>query len=116
MPEYIIIGLAAWRLAHMLVKEAGPFDIFVRLRHLVGISQIVIQDERGTDIAWTAANTFAEGLMCIWCVSVWTAALLSLSSLLPVVGIAFMWLNRILALSAGAIIVQEVLAVIRGSE
>lgn len=50
----LILALFAWRLAYMLVKEAGPFEIFTRLR----------------------AVTTAGGLLtCIYCCSVWTALL-----------------------------------------
>lgn len=47
-----IIGLAAWRLAWMLVKEDGPGDVFKRLR----------------------AQTTLGGLLgCVHCLSFWLA-------------------------------------------
>lgn len=50
----LILALFAWRLAYMLVKEAGPFDIFTRLR---------------------AVTTLGDLLICVNCLSVWTALL-----------------------------------------
>lgn len=48
----VIIGLAAWRLAWMLVKEVGPLDVFKRLR----------------------ARTKLGGLLkCVHCLSFWLA-------------------------------------------
>lgn len=52
--DLLILAAFAWRLAYMLVKEAGPFDIFTRLR---------------------AVTTLGGLLMCVNCMSVWTAAL-----------------------------------------
>jgi hypothetical protein len=109
--DYVIVALAA-----LFVKEQGPFDIFARLRRRVGIQQVVVNGAHGPDIAWMAAGSLAEGLMCVWCTSVWCAALLVIGGLLPVVGIGFVWFGRILAVSAGAILVQELQAALRGSE
>lgn len=105
--DYLIYALAAWRLAYMLVKEQGPFNVFGRLRRRIGIEQIVVNGAQGAEIAWVAANTVAEALMCVWCTSVWCAAFLVLGSLLPVIDIVILWLARIMAISAGAIIVHE---------
>jgi len=50
--KVIILALAAWRLAYMLTNEAGPFGIFAWIRERVG-----------------------GALECVYCCSVWTAAL-----------------------------------------
>lgn len=52
LEQIVIIGLAAWRLAYMLVKEDGPFEVFVRLRK---------RAER------------LKLLECVYCVTVWLA-------------------------------------------
>lgn len=49
----IVLGLASWRLASLLVQEAGPWDVLARLR---------------------AVNDLGGALSCLWCASVWTAA------------------------------------------
>lgn len=55
----ILIGLAGYRLASLLVNEAGPWNIFERLRDKI----IPVGEVKG----------FLPGvLICIWCCSVWT--------------------------------------------
>jgi len=116
MLDILLIGLAAWRLAHMLVKEDGPFEMFSKLRKLVGIEQIVVRDGDKVDVALTAKNTLAEGLLCVWCVSVWTATLLYVGTLIPPLHAPFIWFSSILAISALAIVVQEFVTALRGEE
>ena len=53
--DIIVASLGVWRLAHMLKYEAGPWDVFIRIRERLG-------------------NGFLGKLMdCIWCSSVWLA-------------------------------------------
>ena len=49
----------------------------------------------------TAAGTLAEGLTCVWCVSVWAAALL----VIPWEPVR--WARLVLAVSAVAVVVHE---------
>ena len=50
--DLVVLALATWRLSYMLVMEAGPFDVFKRLR----------------------ASTKLGGLLeCVFCMSVWVA-------------------------------------------
>jgi hypothetical protein len=53
--EFLLLALASWRLASMLIYETGPFAVFDRLR--------------------AAANRLGAGgvFACIWCMSVWVA-------------------------------------------
>ena len=108
--DFIVLALATWRIAYMLVKEDGPWAVFARLRTRAGLHQIVIQNGAQTDIAWAADNTLAEGLQCVWCVSIWIATLFSLTLLVPVLQLPVLWLGRLCALSACAIIVNELVA------
>lgn len=104
MINYLIHALAAWRLASLLVNEDGPGAVFARLRHKAGVRSVVTRDGQGNPTASRAALTpVAEGLTCVWCVSVWTAALLALP-LAPVRA-----LRLVLAASAGAIMAHEAL-------
>lgn len=114
MIDLIVYVFAAWRLASLLVNEDGPFHVFERFRNLMGVDTITTASDNGYQIAHVASGPIAEGLMCIWCVSVWCAALLVLGSLLPVVGVYVTWLARILAVSAGAIVIQVIIESIRG--
>jgi hypothetical protein len=100
--------LASWRLANLLVNEDGPFAVFARLRYAAGIRPLPVMsmEEMGggeLQARTFAMNTLAEGLTCVWCVSVWTAALFLLAAKVP--GCAIV--RRILAVSAGAILVHE---------
>jgi len=67
--EFAILGLATWRISALLSKEAGPFDVFKRIRKKAGI----IHDEND-DVFMVPHNFFAELLSCVWCTSIWVAA------------------------------------------
>lgn len=65
--EILAVGLSGWRLAVLLVKERGPWDISLRLRCLVGIEH----NDSGEPISWP--EKFLPSLLtCLWCASVWT--------------------------------------------
>ena len=52
-----LLGLAGFRVASLLVEEAGPFGVFTRVR--------------------AAAHAIPHGstlLSCTWCMSIWTTA------------------------------------------
>lgn len=61
-------GLAAWRLAFMLVEEDGPDQVFARLRDKTGIEY----DETGRVIAFPPLNP----LHCVVCTAVYTSILM----------------------------------------
>lgn len=60
--EFLVLSLASWRIASLLVDEAGPFDVFERLRVFVGIKY----DQKNEPFA---TNEIAKQFMCIWCMS-----------------------------------------------
>lgn len=68
MIAVIICGLAGWRVAVLLVREDGPFDIMRRFRHVAGI-----QDTSAGRMV--KRNVLAQLLSCVWCTSVWTTTL-----------------------------------------
>lgn len=80
MLRMIRLTLATWRLSSLLVQEAGPANVFGRLRD----------------------NTPHGGALdCLWCASVWVALLvLILNRVAP-------WLVDALAISAAAIAVDR---------
>jgi hypothetical protein len=82
-------GLAAWRLAHMLVHEAGPNAYFIKLREKTGIEY----GQHGP-ISWPDWNP----LHCVFCTSVYTAV-----AMLVVPA----WLRRSLAIAAVAFMVES---------
>lgn len=62
------MGLATWRVSLLLVREAGPFFIFQRLRELAGITH----DLDGSIVK--IPDRFFSGLIsCVWCTSIWVA-------------------------------------------
>lgn len=61
----VICGLAGWRLASLLVAEAGPWDVFERLRTRVGVP----------NFGEVASGLIPGMFSCVWCMSVWTVAL-----------------------------------------
>jgi hypothetical protein len=84
------LGLASWRLAHMLVHETGPYDVLVRLRELTGIEH----DEDNNIVSYPNSTP----LFCVFCTSIWTSAILYF---LPA------WVRKILAASAIACILED---------
>jgi hypothetical protein len=92
----ILNMLATWRLSELLVDEAGPFDIFHKLRRFVGVEY----DEHSRK---TASNNVAKLFLCILCMSVWCGAFFAL---LKTNRRANTILRDTMAYSAGAIITR----------
>ena len=66
--NFIIFGLATWRVSNLLVNEAGPFDVFTKIRERAGIEHVdgvptIVPDK-----------FFAQLLSCVWCTSIWVGA------------------------------------------
>lgn len=77
--DLLLSALAGWRLANMLVNENGPWAIFSRLRYRIGLRPITAKDHTGKVVTQRVAlNTWAELFACVWCMSVWTAAAVSI--------------------------------------
>lgn len=69
MRDVLLTALAAWRLARLLVREDGPFDVLTRVRYAAGVPQV--------GWPWSPPRPFLSGVLaCEWCASVWTALLL----------------------------------------
>lgn len=86
MVQFILVSLAVWRLTALLVYDAGPGDVLVRLRN--------------------CSDAIGGPLSCFWCTSVWVALLASLPFWREG---AYMFLVRLLALSTAGIILDEFL-------
>lgn len=63
----LLYGLVAWRVSSLLLREDGPFRIFDRVRDLVGAN-------RSGEL-----SALAGLFTCIWCISVWVGAALTLT-------------------------------------
>jgi hypothetical protein len=64
--EFIILGLATWRLGSLVQYERGPKGIFTRFRAIFGIGH----DDEGIPTAWPETE-IARLFECVWCGSVW---------------------------------------------
>jgi hypothetical protein len=62
--EFLVLTLATWRISSILVEEDGPFEVFDKLRHKLGVRY----DEHSYPYG---ENELAKTLTCIWCVSPW---------------------------------------------
>lgn len=87
--EVVFIALASWRLASMLVREEGPFNIFSRWRDLV--------------IGEGEVTGFGKMFSCMWCMTWWT------SSIFYCIWEFFTPPVIIFAASAVAVLVEELL-------
>lgn len=67
----VVVGLASWRLASLLVDEEGPGHVFARLRAAVGIP---------AGPGELPDSLLAGILSCVWCASVWVAPVFWLAS------------------------------------
>jgi hypothetical protein len=81
--RFVVAVFAAWRVAHLLAFEDGPFDSIVRLR--------------------TAAGRFGAVLDCFYCLSLWVAA--PLGAWVTTSPLA--WLCVALAISGGACVLHR---------
>ncbi|RPJ28028.1 MAG: DUF1360 domain-containing protein [Chloroflexi bacterium] len=97
---FSLFALATWRLSSMLVRERGPWNLFVWVRERAGIGH----DEKGLPYM-VPDNVLAGILSCTWCASMWVAFgwfLFFLIAPLLATKIA-----TVFAFSAGAILVDR---------
>ena len=85
--ETALSVLAVWRLAHLLARERGPFDLVSRLH------------------AWLAGRPGASLLGCPYCLSLWLAAIPAGWLAHDVVGFVLLWLG----ISGGACVIERLL-------
>ena len=96
----LLAVLTVWRLSSLLVNESGPFDVFARLRHAVGVRYDVY--------SVCHAQGVAGALCCVWCASLWVAAAVALAvALYRGDGVLITVLDW-LGFSAGAVVVESV--------
>lgn len=57
--DYLILTLAVWRVANLLVNEDGPYQMLAELRHnVVKVTHL---------------------LECVWCTSVWVGLIMAVA-------------------------------------
>lgn len=79
----IISSIASWRIASLLQKENGPFNIFIKIRDYVGVTKVddlpLNEQLLYPNEEYISNGTFfAEMISCIMCLSVWIGGLISL--------------------------------------
>lgn len=103
--SFFIIALAVARISILLVKEDGPFDVFLKIRERAGVI-VMLNTADGSTITY-GDNVFSQILSCVWCASIYVGFLFAaLFYLNPV------WAELIslpFALSMAAILVDNYL-------
>lgn len=90
--ETLLVGvLITWRVTSLIKDENGPFDLFARIRQLLGVKY----DEYSQPVY---NGFFAQLLACFWCTSIWIGVALALLWNVPI--------EHGLAYSAGAIMIS----------
>jgi hypothetical protein len=93
----LILALATWRLASLFANEAGPFNLFGWIRARIGVKTDTIGQVYGE-------NLFAQGMVCVWCNSLWFGTLWTVVYyVLPTLA---SWMALPLALSTLTIVLQ----------
>lgn len=95
---YLLIALAVWRITSLLIHEAGPYNMFHRLRYLAGV-------RHNRENQSVATNELAKLFLCHWCMSWWVALVFT-------IGLCYRpdWLFTLslpFALSAVSILITE---------
>lgn len=90
---FVILCMAAHRLALLGSKELGPYGIFAKLRRAAKKAP--------------AKTKLAQGSECLWCWSVWIAIVLVSLAVLSHLSGLFIAGVTILAVSDGAIILNQ---------
>lgn len=104
LPLLGVLGLACFRITSLLVHEAGPYDIFHRVRKMAGITF----DKESNKIA---DGELGRMLLCPWCTSLWVG--LGLTVLYAISPPLSLYFSLPFALSAVCILVQELLDLFR---
>lgn len=76
----LIIALAAWRVAHLLVNERGLLAIGDIVRLLAGVRSMKVQRPGFNNVPYETTecqsdNEVGKMLCCIMCTSVWTSGM-----------------------------------------
>lgn len=77
--SFLLMSLALWRLSSLISQE----PVFAWFRGFIGVTH----DSDGNPVGYT--NPIAQGLQCLWCVSVWLSPLiLGLFLVVPIIVVA----------------------------
>lgn len=96
----VILGLATWRMGHLLAKEKGPFNVFLGIRGFFGI----VHDDDG-EIVIIPEKFFPKLISCVWCNSIYFGAFWTIAYYF--LGTIALFLAFPFALGAIAIVIEE---------
>jgi len=97
----LLIALATWNVSSLLVREDGPFHMFSRIRHRVGVR--ISHD--GILYADPPDSAMGGLFSCVWCMSRWVALVLIILFYFFPVPTAYICI--VLSLSTVAILVDR---------
>jgi hypothetical protein len=97
---FVALCFMTWRISSLLAEERGPYAVFEKLRSFVGVKYSATSEPY-------ADRGFAEGLLCMWCNSVWVGGGVTLLSYLVGLTPYGYLLILPLALSTGVIVLQR---------
>lgn len=66
---FLALCLATWRISSLLADEIGPWDVFVKLRELTGITH-----DESKRILTIPFHFLPQLISCVWCNSIWVGA------------------------------------------
>lgn len=100
--DLLILGLATWRLSSLVSTpgDDGPWEMFMKFRKLMGV-----EHDENTGLYY-GKNVIAQGLTCVFCVSVWIGVALGILYLC--FGDWTVCFSMPFALSSAAIIVERI--------
>ena len=78
MLDFLVMGLATWRLSAMFSYEDGPWKIFRRFRNKIGIEHVVPYPslDGEENIFNATGGMLADLFSCVWCLSLWFAIII----------------------------------------
>lgn len=98
--QLLVDGLATWRIAHILLRENGPWRVFRKLRDRLGV-EYYSEDNNSTVFTYKYEIT-----ICLWCLSVWVGLAVTRGRV-----------ARAFAASAVAVLIDELLTLaVRGAK
>jgi len=62
--DLVLAVFAVWRITTLLLREEGPFEVFIKLRSFIGVKYNAESEPYGET---SKARLFA----CFWCLSMW---------------------------------------------
>lgn len=103
--QFVLLALAVYRVAMLLTRDDGPFDIFLRLRVWAGVYDL---DEQGSIM-----SPLGKLFECPYCVGLYAslpAAFILLYVPFTLEGLGWIWLGVLWFALAGAQAVLETVA------